>query len=178
MTLWSLLVAAGALSLERICYAWVWHKPDAFLQLCGKPIMAAFDEPVDVLRNLFVRFKALQLSVFLYWCYLHGHGAVIVPGGADLCLWIGSILIVGGQVLNMQVFLRLGKIGVFYGNRLGYHVPWSRGFPFSLVRHPQYVGAVLSVWGFFMTTSFPYDDWYLLPTLQTGQYLVGAYLEQ
>ena len=44
--------------------------------------------------------------------------------------------------------------------------------------HPQYTGTVLSIWGFFMTTRFPYDDWFILPTLQTAYYMAGAYLEQ
>ena len=82
------------------------------------------------------------------------------------------------DLLRPDSFRRLGKIGVFYGNRLGYHVPWCRNFPFSLMPHPQYVGAILSIWGFFMTIRFPYDDWFILPLLQTAQYAAGAYLEQ
>jgi methylene-fatty-acyl-phospholipid synthase len=178
MTVWSLLVAAGALSIERVWYAWVWYNPASFRRFCTMPAVAVFGEPVDVLRNLFVCFKTLQLSIFFGWCYLHGNGRIIPTGEDDLWIWFGSVLIAVGQVLNVGVFLRLGKIGVFYGNRLGYNVPWCKGFPFSLCRHPQYVGAVVSIWGFFMTTRFPHDDWFLLPVLQTSQYLAGAYLEQ
>lgn len=178
MTLWSLLLAAGILSIERICYAWVWHDPEAFRHLCSRPVIALWGEPVDVLRNLFVFFKTLQLSVFFWWCYMHGNGALILPGEDGIWIGVGGILIAIGQVLNLGVFFQLGKIGVFYGNKLGYQVPWCRGFPFSLFRHPQYVGTVLSIWGFFMTTRFPYDDWYIVPVLQTGYYVAGAYLEQ
>lgn len=178
MTLWSVLIAAGALSLERVWYAWVWHHPDSFRRFCSKPLLAAFGEPVDVLRNCFVCFKMLQLAVFFGWCYLHGNGAVIPPGEDGPWIAAGGALIAIGQVLNVGVFVQLGTIGVFYGNRLGYQVPWCRSFPFSLMPHPQYVGAILSIWGFFMTTRFPYDDWFILPLLQTAQYAVGAYLEQ
>jgi hypothetical protein len=178
MTIWSLLVAAGILSIERICYGWVWHYPESFRRVCANPVIADFGEPVDVLRNLFVGFKLLQLSVFFGWCYIHGHGMIWVPGEDGFWMGVGGALIAVGQLLNIGVFLRLGKIGVFYGNRLGHHVPWCDGLPFSLLRHPQYVGAVLSVWGFFMTTRFPYDDWFVLPVLQTGYYVAGAYLEQ
>lgn len=38
-------------------------------------------------------------------------------------------------------------MGVYYGFKLGHEVPWVEGFPFNVVSHPQYVGAVLSVWG-------------------------------
>lgn len=178
MTLWSLLIAAGALSIERFWYAWVCHHPDSFRRFCSKPGIALFGEPIDVLRNGFVCFKTLQLAVFVGWCYIHGNGTVIPPGEDGQWIWTGSLLIATGQVLNFGVFLRLGKTGVFYGNKLGHQVPWCRGFPFSLMPHPQYVGAILSIWGFFMTTRFPHDDWCLLPLLQTGQYALGAYLEQ
>lgn len=178
MTLWSLLIAAGALSLERFWYAWVCHHPESFRRFCSKPVVALFGEPVNVLRNFFFCFKTLQLSIFFGWCYLYGEGTIIPPGEDGLWIGMGSVLIAIGQVLNVGVFLQLGKIGIFYGNELGYHIPRCQDFPFSLLRHPQYVGAVLSIWGFFMTTRFPYDDWFILPILQTGQYAIGAYLEQ
>lgn len=178
MTWWSLLVAAGALSIERICYAWVWHDPEAFRRWCTKPVVALFGEPVDVLRNLFLCFKTVQLAVFVGWCYIHGDGTVIHPAEDGVWIAVGGTLIVFGQLLNLGVFVQLGKIGVFYGNKLGYQVPWCNGFPFSLMPHPQYAGAVLSIWGFFLTTRFPHDDWYILPVLQTSYYLAGAYLEQ
>jgi methylene-fatty-acyl-phospholipid synthase len=177
-TLWTLLVAASVLSIERICYAWVWYHPVAFRRWCANRIIALFGEPVDVLRNLFLCFKTIQLGVFFGWCYIHGDGNLIPPGEEGWWMAAGGTLIVAGQMLNLGVFVQLGKIGVFYGNKLGYHVPRCEGFPFSLFRHPQYIGTVLSIWGFFMTTRFPHDDWYLLPILQTGYYVVGAYLEQ
>ena len=95
-------------------------------------------------------------------------------------MWIGVgwVLMAIGQLLNVGIFVRLGKIGVFYGNKVGYQVSWCHGFPFSLVRYPQYMRAVLSIWGFFMNTRFPLDGWFIFPVLQTGYYVVGAYLEQ
>jgi methylene-fatty-acyl-phospholipid synthase len=178
MTVGSILIAAVALSIERICYAWVWHYPDIFRRFCGKPAVAWLGEPVDVLKNLFICFKGLQLSVFIGWCYFYGNGSLLPAGEEGVWLALGSVLIAVGQVLNAGVFLQLGKIGVFYGNKLGYDVPWCQGFPFSLLDHPQYVGSALSVWGFFMTTRFPQDDWYVLPVLQTSYYIAGSYLEQ
>jgi phosphatidyl-N-methylethanolamine N-methyltransferase len=178
MTLWSFLVAAGVLSLERFWYAWVWYHPDSFRRFCSKPLIALFGEPVDVLRNFCFCFKSLQLAIFLAWCYIHGNGMLIPPGEDGPWVMTGGTLIAIGQMLNLGVFLQLGKVGVFCGNRLGYHVPWCQNFPFSLLKHPQYVGAILTIWGFFMTTRFPNDDWFILPLLQTAQYAAGAYLEQ
>jgi protein-S-isoprenylcysteine O-methyltransferase Ste14 len=33
------------------------------------------------------------------------------------------------------------------GFKLGHTVPWVTGFPFNVVRHPQYVGSIASAWG-------------------------------
>ena len=51
------------------------------------------------------------------------------------------------QALNIGIFRAIGHVGVYYGFKLGDKVPWVSGFPFNVVSHPQYVGAVLSVWG-------------------------------
>jgi methylene-fatty-acyl-phospholipid synthase len=87
------------------------------------------------------------------------------------------MLVILGQGLNLGVFYRLGSSGVFYGNRFGHQIPWCREFPFSFFDHPQYVGALASIWGFFITMRFPYHDWYLLPALETVYYGIGAWLE-
>jgi protein-S-isoprenylcysteine O-methyltransferase Ste14 len=57
-------------------------------------------------------------------------------------------------------------------------VPWCQGFPYSLFKHPQYVGTLLSIWGFFLLMAFPHDGWYLIPMLETVYYTGGAYFEQ
>jgi phosphatidyl-N-methylethanolamine N-methyltransferase len=135
-------------------------------------------EPVDVLRFLFYGFKILQFTVFVGWCYFHGDGSLSSCGGSPWSLGLGLVFIVGGQTLNLSVFYRLGKVGVFYGDRFGYQVPWCRGFPFSLFKHPQYAGTLLSIWGFFLVMRFPHDDWYLLPLLETGYYTLSAHFER
>ena len=91
---------------------------------------------------------------------------------------VGGLLIVAGQLLNLSVFYRLGRVGVFYGGRFGHAVPWTDDFPFSVFAHPQYVGAVTSIWGFFLVMRFPHGDWYVLPVLETVYYALGARLEQ
>jgi protein-S-isoprenylcysteine O-methyltransferase Ste14 len=37
---------------------------------------------------------------------------------------------------------------VYYGIKLGKKVEWYEGFPFTVVRDPQYVGCVLSILAF------------------------------
>ena len=67
---------------------------------------------------------------------------------------------------------------MYYGVRFGHEVPWCRDFPFSLLKHPQYVGAVMSIWGFFLVMRFPHGDWFVLPALEAVYYALGAYCEQ
>ena len=52
------------------------------------------------------------------------------------------------QVLNFSVYSTLSTNGVYYGTKLGKKVAWQHGFPFNTVSHPQYLGAVLTIWGF------------------------------
>jgi methylene-fatty-acyl-phospholipid synthase len=171
----TLLFSAIALAVERLTYAGVWHRPDLFSRIC-RMILPSKD-PVDVLAGMFVGFKVVQAVVFAAWCIDHGDG--LGRATDDLApLAAGLGLIVAGQVLSLGVFARLGRRGVFYGNRLGHDVAWCRGFPFSIVRHPQYVGTVLTIWGFFIAMRYPAPDWTALPVLETVYYVLGALAEQ
>jgi phosphatidyl-N-methylethanolamine N-methyltransferase len=172
------LVAALLLSLERICYVWVWRAPESFRELCHGSLDGAFGEPVDALRRIFYIFKGVQALVFLGWCYCYGDGSLLPLSGNLLVATAGVSLIAIGQVFNFGVFYQLGSVGVFYGNRFGYDVAWNTAFPLSVLRHPQYVGAVLSIWGFFIAMRFPRPDWYLLPCLETIYYFLGAHFER
>jgi hypothetical protein len=176
MNLELLAGAAGLLSLERICYVFVARRPERFRRLCRRPDLAWLGEPVAIVRRLHCGFKVMQLGVFGAWCLVHG-GRVLPAEPDPLVLGLATAAVAIGQVLNWSVFYRLGMVGVFYGDRLGHPVPWCYGFPFSVFPHPQYVGAVLTIWGFFLGTRFPHDDWFMLPVLETVYYAVGARLE-
>jgi phosphatidyl-N-methylethanolamine N-methyltransferase len=178
LSFWILLGAAAALSLERACYVWVARAPGQFRRWCARPAVAMLGEPVAIVRRLFYGFKVVQFTVFGGWCYLHGAGSLTPADSEVIARGIGAALVLAGQALNATVFYRLGSVGVFYGDRLGYEVPWCRGFPFSVLSHPQYVGTVLSIWGFFVAMRFPHDDWVLLPVLETVYYAVGTHLEE
>jgi phosphatidyl-N-methylethanolamine N-methyltransferase len=178
MSLGLWLCAAVLLSLERLCYVWIWRAPEAFRALCNRPAVASLGTPVDIVQKLFYGFKGIQSAVFIGWCYVYGNGALLPHSGETEALALGGTLIVAGQMLNASVFCRLRKVGVFYGNKFGHEIPWCQEFPFSLLKHPQYVGTVLSIWGFFLIMRFPHADWYLLPALETVYYVLAAYFEQ
>ena len=59
------------------------------------------------------------------------------------------------QALNIGIYRAIGHEGVYYGFKLGHTIPWHHGFPFNVVPHPQYVGAVLTIWGAVALVTFP-----------------------
>jgi methylene-fatty-acyl-phospholipid synthase len=170
--------AAVLLSVERGCYVWIARAPAAFRRWCMRSPIVRLGEPVAVVRKLFYGFKVLQATVFVGWCYVLGHGSLAPVARHPVTLGIAAAAIVAGQVLNWSVFYRLGAVGAFFGDRLGYRVPWCSDFPFSWLSHPQYVGTVLTIWGFFLAMRLPRDDWYVLPAIETLYYVVGARLER
>jgi hypothetical protein len=168
-------ISAVVLSLERIAYVAIWRRPAAFCRLCEARWPGT--APVDMLARLFVGFKILQGLVFVGWWIAHGNGPRPAADG-PAPLIVGGLMILAGQILNVAVFVRLGRVGVFYGSRLGQMVVWHAGFPFSWFRHPQYVGTVVSIWGAFIAMRYPAADWSVLPALETLYYGLGAFFEE
>jgi methylene-fatty-acyl-phospholipid synthase len=174
---WLFMAAAGILSVERLFYVFVARSPGAFQLISRHPVLSALGTPVEIVEAAFYVFKAIQFSVFGVWCLAHGPGSWR-PFGDPAALIFGCVFLLCGQVLNLAVFYRLGRVGVFYGDRLGHAVPMCRSFPYSLLDHPQYFGAVLSIWGFFLMMRFPEPDWSALPILETLYYAVGSHAER
>lgn len=182
ITLLFLFPCAIALSIERLSYVWIWRNPSTFGALCERAPWSAPIDPVRAIQTLFYAFKLIQAVVFLAWIATHGQwfseGEPVFVASEPIALGLGALLLVVGQALNFSVFYRLGRTGTFYGVRFGRNVPWVRGFPFSLLEHPQYVGTVASIWGLFLVTRFPEPDWIVLPLLESVYYILGAHFEQ
>jgi phosphatidyl-N-methylethanolamine N-methyltransferase len=172
-----LAIAAALLSLERACYVAITRAPEAFRIVCAWPTLARRGTPIAIVVMLFCMFKALQLGVFAAWCWVHGDGDLVPTHGSPRIFGLAVTLVLVGQIFNVAVFYRLGRIGVFFGDRLGYVVRRCQEFPFSVLSHPQYVGTLLTIWGLFLAARFPHDDWYALPVLETAYYAAGAWLE-
>lgn len=167
---------AALLSLERLAYAAIWRAPHAFRRWSERHTRDG--SAIDALAILFVGFKILQAVVFIGWCLVQGNGSLKPYSSDARVLLAGALLIAAGQTLNVSVFRVLGKVGVFYGNRLGQYVPWRRTFPFTWFDHPQYLGTVLTIWGFFVLMRFPAHDWLFVPVLETIYYAIGAWFER
>lgn len=169
--------AALLLSVERLCYVWVWRSPRSFERAVRATGLFSHDAGVRGLESLFMGFKLLQGAVFFWWWRAHSGWAVWALPSPWWARVLGLSAVALGQVLNLGVFYRLGSTGVFYGSRFGQFVPWCDRFPFSWCDHPQYVGAVLSIWGLFAVLRFPAVDWCVVPLLETVYYFCGAWVE-
>ncbi|PNH02299.1 hypothetical protein TSOC_011728 [Tetrabaena socialis] len=122
-------------------YAFVWTNPKPWLRLFGQRAVQAFAACGFV-------GKVLQFSTCLLWAWaMQPTGLCLRQPLTPAQLLVGGFLVAYGQALNLGVYRALGTRGVYYGCRLGHSVPWVSGWPFSAVRHPQYTGSVLSVWG-------------------------------
>jgi len=55
-----------------------------------------------------------------------------------------------------RVYQLLGEAGTYYGVRFGKNVPWVTEFPFEVIRDPQYVGSVLSLFACLSWVPFKY----------------------
>ena len=59
-------------------------------------------------------------------------------------------------------------------------VPWVEGPPFTMVVHPQYVGAILSLFGLGLVTITPWHadhGLWLMMFMQYGLYVATMYVE-
>jgi phosphatidyl-N-methylethanolamine N-methyltransferase len=172
----ALLLAGALLAVERACYVWIARAPRSFCAWTARPSVAWLGDPVAVVEKLFYAFKILQTAVFVGWCYVHDPS--LVPSAPPAVIAVAGLLFLAGQSLVMIGFYRLGRVAVFFGDRLGYEAPWRSAFPFSVLPHPQYLGAVVSIWAFFAIMCYPHPDWYLLPVVKAMYYVAGATLEE
>lgn len=90
---------------------------------------------------------ALQFSSIAFWYVLRKPEGIDPSAISLLHFLVGGALVAAGQTLNAGIYRAIGHPGVYYGFKLGHTIPWVTGFPFNVVRHPQYVGSVMSVVG-------------------------------
>jgi len=159
-----LVALVMVLSTPHVFYFWTWTNSATWSKMCHKRGL----EPFKAFAMCAHFIKGAQFLVLGLWARLYISDPLALlkamhPLKAVLILQLFGI----GQLLNVQVYQKIGEAGVYYGTRLGIHVPWVYGFPFSVVPHPQYFGATLSFWGFFLLIQTP-------ETVQNGLYLLCA----
>ena len=98
-------------------------------------------------------------------------------GGSPWSLGLGLALIAGGQTLNLSVFYRLGKVGVFTAIDLTIRFPGAGGSLLIVQTSAMCRHSALHL-RFLSRRGLSPRDWYLLPLLETGYCTLSAYFER
>lgn len=139
------LCLAG-ISLLYGLHGFIWNFPAKFTKLCAP----TGKHPVEVFAGLEIVGKVWQISCLVALIGIDAVGGVIsvALSAPAWCYGLFVLYVAIGQTLNMAMYAAIGNDGVYYGFRLGREVPWCSGFPFNVgLRHPQYVGVVLTIYG-------------------------------
>ena len=150
-------------SLTHFIYYFVWRFPSNFIKF-SKYLNC---NPVNLLYRLCLIQKVLQA----YFIYKDANdNNRIIPYINTINLFKLSLLIFG-QILNLSVYYKLGVVGVYYGNKLGFKTNWIFSFPFNYFSNPQYLGCIFTLCGLFGLIDLPY----LL--YSTSLYHITSYVE-
>mmetsp|Transcript_55828 Transcript_55828/g.88478 ORF Transcript_55828/g.88478 Transcript_55828/m.88478 type:complete len:234 (+) Transcript_55828:47-748(+) len=137
--------------LNYIMHGMIWNFPGTFTSLSQRfPLKLLGGHPVEVFASLEVVAKLVQAVSLLLFLGTSGRSALLAAVFASpLWCWVACIVCVAlGQTLNVAMYGAIGNAGVYYGFKLGREIDWCHGFPFNVgLRHPQYVGVVLTLWG-------------------------------
>jgi len=163
--------AACLLALERLAYGVVWKKPQVVRSLSS--LVGRSGNEVELIFGAVRLFKLVQLYVFGTWYYMHF--GTDFPSLSVLQFMVGGSVLAFGQILNILVWNKIGIEGVCYGVKFGRNIPWCTEFPFNTFNHPQYLGAILTVWGMFVFCWNEASDWYMIPTIETVLYMSSMY---
>eukprot|EP00747_Dinoflagellata_sp_TGD_P164780 gnl/TRDRNA2_/TRDRNA2_185177_c0_seq1.p1 gnl/TRDRNA2_/TRDRNA2_185177_c0~~gnl/TRDRNA2_/TRDRNA2_185177_c0_seq1.p1 ORF type:complete len:234 (+),score=48.22 gnl/TRDRNA2_/TRDRNA2_185177_c0_seq1:77-703(+) len=150
------LVAFVLLGIERFLYGYIYHFPESFKKNCDGPLKPLLTHGEgnywEVAKLLGIFIKVFQFGVIIYdLCAVRSFMREPAPLFSYDLLLLGAALLGVGQTLNAAVFNAIGAIGVYYGNELGYKVPWCDAFPYNKgIPDPQYWGVVCTVWGAYL----------------------------
>ena len=152
-------------SLSHILYFFVWDFTEQYIKISNY----LQTTPIFLLTFLSIFQKLLQYNLIIYYSILNN---TIIPYVEDFNI-INLLLIITGQALNVSVYKKLGAKGVYYGNRLGYNLPYITTFPYNLgIKNPQYVGCILTLCGLYPLISIRYLMY------SSSLYCITMYIEE
>lgn len=186
---WALLMFS--LSSPHVYYYIIWTNPKLWISFCPKYNLG---RPVKVYAYWAHAIKAQQ-SICLAWWFLDAINYTFPTSFSEVSEHISSHiasmnvirlilsidLMILGQVFNVGVYQTIGESGVYYGIKFGEPVPWVFGFPFSVIGHPQYRGATITIWGillFIATEVAVAKGLYAIGCVWATYYYLSGYVEE
>ena len=118
-----------------------------------------------------------RVSMFFRICQVGALAFTVGKYPVNMNGWIMKfIIIMVGQLLNFSVYYTLGLEGVYYGSLYNKNLPIIHGWPFNVCKDPQYVGAVLTLYGIFLF--FPYFEIFVNTVYGILWFITTAYIEK
>jgi len=140
---WQTLLVLFVMSFTHfMLYPYIWYYPKHYMKF------VAGDRGVEFYRDfVFVQKCSIALLGAYFWFDLDRtlNDTLTLANWPLVSIAVGLALL--GAHLNHAVYKQIGANGVYYGFKLGKHVPWVTDYPFDTYRHPQYTGAWSAVAG-------------------------------
>jgi len=143
-----LFVTCALISSSTVLYSFIWKNPSRWASLVGKQ-----NNPSTVLYYISFVLKILQFSSCFILAtknlpHFGAHNFIHKASTNVVSSVFLSLLFLLGQVLNLSVYYKLTRQGVYYGALLGYKIKWVNEFPYVIagysVPDPQYVGCMIA----------------------------------
>ena len=151
-------------SLSHILYFYVWNFTDSYIKIS----YYLQTTPLFLITFISIIQKSLQYSIIINYSIKN---KTLIPYIENFNI-INFLLIIIGQILNFAVYYKIGIIGVYYGNKFGYNLPWISTFPFNIrLKNPQYIGCILTLIGMYPLLSIEYIIY------SSSLYQITAYIE-
>ena len=136
-------------SLTHILYFFIWNYTDKYIKFS----YYLRTSPIFLMTLLSLLQKLIQISLIINYSIQNN---TLIPYVSNFNIY-NFILITIGQILNISVYYKIGIIGVYYGNKLGYNLPWITTFPYNIgINNPQYIGCILTLFGLYPLLSIEY----------------------
>lgn len=131
---------------SHVFYALIWLFPRKYIQLTDLFNL----NTLNFTKSICFLQKIIQISFLAMLKYNN-----LIPFLTNINT-LNILFILIGQLLNAMVYYRLGSKGVYYGNRLGHPIKWLTLFPFNVLRHPQYIGSMMTFIGLYPLLDLTY----------------------
>ena len=124
--------------LNLLFYTFIWFNPQQFIK-----ISEYFGYlPYKLMYNISYVFYILTIIPFIINYIIPNFNQIF-----NKLFSYGILLIIIGQFLNIYVYNKLGINGVYYGSKLGEKIIWIDDYIFNYIKHPQYIGCIMTVLG-------------------------------
>lgn len=154
-------------------YPYIWYYPQHYMKF------VAGDRGVEFYRDfVFVQKMAICALTAVWWFDQDLFQDTLATTNGKMLYALAIAMIALGTHLNHQIYEKIGAVGVYYGFKLGRHVPWVTGYPFNVWRHPQYFGAWCIFAGYGIMVNYNHPAIWITTIFQAWAYAVTGIMEE